>query len=191
MKTLILNGSPRKNGDTASLINLIRKDLQGEICEVRTYACEISPCTDCRYCRNHPGCAIKDEMQAVYDTIQECDNILIASPLYFSELTGKLLDFASRLQTYYSARFFRNEDPIRKPKRGAVILVGGGTGKIDRAFSTARTILRQLNCTEIHDLVCSHRTDSVPAIEDPQACDGARDIAVYFNDHTRRKPPLP
>jgi len=48
-------------------------------------------------------------MQEIYKYIEECDNILIASPLYFSELTGKLLVVGSRLQTYFCARFFRKQ----------------------------------------------------------------------------------
>lgn len=55
---------------------------------VYAYRCDISPCVDCRYCWENNGCAIEDEMQAVYRFLQECDNILIASPIYFSELTG-------------------------------------------------------------------------------------------------------
>ncbi len=94
MKTLILNGSPRINGD-------------GEYRIVDAYRCNISPCLDCRYCWKSNGCAMNDEMQEIYKYIQECDNILIASPLYFSELTGKLLDVGSRLQTYFSCRGIR------------------------------------------------------------------------------------
>lgn len=68
-------------------------------------------------------------MQEIYDYILECNNILIASPIYFSEITGRVLDFGSRLQTYFSAMHFRNEKPIIKIKKGAVILVGAGDGK--------------------------------------------------------------
>lgn len=51
-------------------------------------------------------------------TYRNAINILLASPIYFSELTGKLLDLGSRLQIYYSARFFRREEPVPKSKRG-------------------------------------------------------------------------
>ncbi|MCM1191975.1 MAG: flavodoxin family protein [Butyrivibrio sp.] len=125
MKTLILNGSPRINGDTSSLIRKITEKNVDEYKIVDAYRCNISPCLDCRYCWKNKGCSINDEMQDVYKYIQECDNILIASPLYFSELTGKLLDVGSRLQIYFCARFFRKEEPIIKSKKGAVILVGG------------------------------------------------------------------
>ena len=109
MKTLIINGSPRKNGNTTALVNKLTDNLQGEYKILNAYYCNISPCIDCRYCRDNIGCAINDEMQEIYDYILECDNILIASPIYFSEIAGKVLDFGSRLQTYFSARHFRND----------------------------------------------------------------------------------
>ena len=184
MKTLIINGSPRPNGDTVSLIRRLEEGLAGEYMVVDAYRCNISPCVDCRYCKEHSGCAIQDGMQEVYDYIQTCGNVVIASPMYFSEVTGKVLDVCSRLQTYFSARFFRGETPIAKEKRGAVILVGGGDGAPDKAHSTARTLLHQMNCRDIHPMVCSHDTDHRPAIEDAQALAGVESIVRFFNQRT-------
>lgn len=180
METLIINGSPRPSGDTASLIGIVRENLAGEIRTLDAYRSEISPCVDCRYCREHPGCAIDDSMQEIYGYIQSCDNILIASPIYFSELTGRLLDVGSRLQTYFSARFFRRVEPVQKPKRGAVILVGGGDGNPDKAYETACTLLRHMNCRDIYRPVVSHNTNERPAVQDTKAVAGARGIAGFF-----------
>jgi len=182
MKTLIFNGSPRKNGDTVSLINKVTDGLSGEYKIVNAYTCNISPCMDCRFCRENSGCSIRDEMQGIYEYIQECDNIIIASPIYFSELTGKLLDLGSRLQTYFCARFFRKEIPIQKPKRGAVILVGGGDGRMDKAYETACTLLHHMNCHNIHALVSAHNTDTLPAIDDKDALTGIENMIQFLND---------
>lgn len=181
MKTLILNGSPRKNGDTVSLIRLLTGQLKGECRVVDVYFAAISPCMDCRFCWKNDGCAIQDEMQEIYAYIQECDHIVIASPVYFSELTGKMLDVCSRLQRFFCARVFRGENPVAKLKKGAVILVGGGDGKMDTAHKTARILLRQMNCAEIHELVASHGTNQKPAICDEQAVRGIECIADFFN----------
>ena len=182
MKTLILNGSPRENGDTAGLIREVVRKMPGELKIVDAYRCDISPCTDCRYCREHEGCAIEDEMQEVYEFIRECDNILIASPIYFSELTGKLLDLGSRLQTYYCAAFFRKEKPVMKGKKGAVILVGGGDGRMEKAYGTACVLLRHMNCNTIHEPVCSHHTNEIPAAEDIDAIRGTDSIVRFFSN---------
>lgn len=181
MKTLIVNGSPRINGDTVSLINIVKENLIGEVWVVDAYRSNISPCLDCRFCWENKGCAIKDEMQDVYDCIQDCDNILIASPIYFSELTGKLLDIGSRLQAYFCAKFFRKEEPITKPKKGAVLLVGGGDGRMNKAYETACTLLHHMNCYNIHELIFSHNTNKRPAIDDKQVISGVDSIIRFFN----------
>ncbi len=181
MKTLIFNGSPRVKGDTASLIRRLTDKLQGEYMTVDAYRADISPCVDCRYCWEKPGCAIMDGMEEVYEYIKTCDNVLIASPIYFSELTGRLLDVAGRLQTFYCARKFRGEKTDIKPKKGAVILVGGGDGGMDKAYDTARMLLRLMKCGEIHPLVFSHNTNNAPAATDKAALDGVDSIADFFN----------
>ena len=181
MKTLILNGSPRAHGDTAGLINQLTKSLDGEYRVVDAYRSNISPCLDCRYCWQNSGCSIKDEMQEIYSYIDDCDNIVIASPIYFSELTGKMLDFGSRLQTYFCGRVFRNEEISIAPKKGAVILVGGGDGRVEKAYETACTLMRHMNCYDIDEAVCSLNTNVVPAIQDKKAMEGIDRIAKFLN----------
>lgn len=182
MKTLIFNGSPRKNGDTVSLINKLIESLKGEYRVVNAYDCNIKPCNDCRFCWNNKGCCINDGMQEVYEYITECDNILIASPIYISELTGPLLSVGSRLQTYFCAKFFRKERPIEKEKKGAVILVGGGDGNFETPYQTACFLLRKMNSIDVFPLVLSHNTNLIPAANDELALSGVRNIADFFNE---------
>lgn len=163
MKTLILNGSPRKRGDTAVL--LAELELPGEVRRIDAFEAHVSPCLDCRYCREHPGCCIRDEMQEIYQAIEESDRIVIASPIWFGTLPGPLLSLASRLQTYFSAWFFRKE-PKLCGKKGAVILTGGGTGGEDAAYATAVMLLRQMGVEGEVPMAASLHTDRVPAKED-------------------------
>lgn len=181
MKTLILNGSPRKNGDTISLINKLTEQLNGEYKIVGAYYSDISACVDCRYCWNNDGCSINDEMAEIYDYIADCDNVVIASPIYFSQPTGKLLDVCSRFQTYFAAKHFRNQAPFIKLKKGAVILVGGGDGNTEIAYNTACTILHHINVTEIYPLVGSFNTNDLPAIGDTEAVKSIVNIANLLN----------
>ena len=182
MKTLIFSGSPHKDGDTAGLINLVTAKLEGEYKTVSAYFDDISPCIDCRFCWKNKGCALNDEMQQVYSYIEECDNIIIASPVYFSEITGKLLDVASRLQMYYCSKQFRNESLLTKSKKGAVILVGGGDGSTEKACGTARILLHQMNCTDIYEPLVSHNTNICPAIEDKNVIEKINGLAEFLNN---------
>lgn len=166
MKTLIFNGSPRKKGDCSSVLKKITDHLDGAYKIVNSYFDNIKPCIDCHYCWTKSGCSLEDKMQSIYDYIQDCDNIIIVSPIYFSELTGSLLSVMSRLQTYYCARMFRGENPILKSKQGFIVLVGGGDGGMEKAISTAKILLKQMNCDLISEPVIYHNTNIKPACED-------------------------
>lgn len=182
MKTLIFNGSPRANGDTSLLISELISSLEGDHKIIRAYDSGISPCVDCRACWKKQGCIIKDGMTEVYGYIKECDNILIASPVYFSGLTGPLLSVASRLQAYYCARTFLGISMITKQKRGAVLLIGGGDGSPEPAAKTARMLLRQMNACDIFQTVSYHNTNKSPAISDPETLKRIKEIADFFNE---------
>lgn len=182
MKTLIFNGSPRKKGDTVTLINEMLKNINGEYIVISGYFDDIAPCNDCRYCYTNKGCSIKDKMGEVYDYLEICDNVIIASPIYFSELTGPLLSVMSRLQTYFCSRSLRKEEMTMKEKSGGIILVGGGDGKIEGALRTAKILLRHMNVKEYLDPVVSHNTNNVSAKEDIKALENIRKMAKELNE---------
>jgi len=181
IRTLILNGSPHLNGDTSFMITRLAEKLSGETRIISAYNCKVAPCVDCRMCRIKPGCAIDDEMQEIYGYLEQCSNVVIASPIYFSEITGKLLDLSSRFKTFFSAKFFRNETPLIKPKKGAVILAGGGTGDPQKAYDTSVGILHCINVRNVFPLVCSHNTDIIPASEDKTILPEIQKLADFLN----------
>ena len=49
-RTIIINGLPRPNGNTAYLIDVLRGPLEGEIIEISAFRSGIAPCVDCRGC---------------------------------------------------------------------------------------------------------------------------------------------
>ncbi len=181
MKTLIFNGSPKKNGDTAALINEMVLHFKGD---VRIISCRnnIQPCNDCRYCWESAGCSINDEMQEIYPFIQECDNIIIASPIWFSSLSGPFLNLVSRLQTIWAAGYFRKEPSYIKQKNGAVIIVGAQKGTEEIPTKTALTIMRYLNVRLKNvEKIYSLNTNNMPAENDSEALLKCRETAELLN----------
>lgn len=181
MKTLILNGSPRDNGDTVSLIRLLTGKIKGDCKIVSAFSDNISPCIDCRYCRKNNGCVINDGMTEIYKYTEDCENIVIASPVYFSELTGPLLNVCSRFQAFYCSRRFLNAEPVSKKKKGGVILVGGGDGSFDTAEKTAKILLKEMGCEMFFPSVFSRNTDDIPASEDKTAAEEIFKLAAFLN----------
>ena len=181
MKTLIFNGSPKRNGDTAALIGEFTKYLNGDVWIVSSHFDKISPCLDCRHCWNNPGCIINDTMQNVYPYLETCDNLVIASPIWFSELSAPLLTLASRIQTYFAARQFRNEPNPIKHKNGILILVGAEKDTEKKASSTAYTLLKHMNALPCIASVFSLNTNNLPAEDDLVALAAARNAALLLN----------
>lgn len=182
MKTLIFNGSPRKNGDTAKLLEVLRENLSGEILVVDCYFDNISPCFDCRKCREINACVIDDYMQQVYPFLEKCDNVVVATPIYFSQPTGRYLDVASRFQRYFSQDFFAKKPCKIKPKRGGVILVGGGTGNPENAEKSIKITLKMINTTRFLPTVVFHNTDKISAKDDQKAQNDVKNLAVMLNE---------
>lgn len=135
---------------------------------VNAYCDNIAPCVDCRYCWTHNRCAIDDGMGEIYRLLSEVDNVVIASPIYFSQLTGPLLSVASRLQYLYVSRMMRNDIVELNPKKGAILLSGGGDGSAEPAIKMASILLRQMGA-EVVGAECSLGTNTIPASEDGQA----------------------
>lgn len=182
MKTLIINGSPRRNGDSMTIVNEMLKYLNGEVELVHAYYDNISPCHDCRFCWNNEGCCINDDMQKVYQLINTVDNVIIASPIYFSELTGKLLSLASRFQAYYVKKHFKkNESFIMKEKKGVLILTGGGDGSPKAAKVRAKIIFKHIKANIVGS-VFSLDTNNKPSIKDTDALVKIKKIAQQLNN---------
>lgn len=160
----------------------IREHLEGEVKEVFSYHAEVKPCVDCRYCFDHPDCCVKDEMQEIYDYLKDCDNVLFASPIYFSELTGSFLSLISRFQPYFCGKYLRREPSPLKEKRGGVMVVFGGN-PLDTAkpYDTGRRLLELIHCQEVFPLVYGDHTDDIPALEQEKTMEGLRGLADFFN----------
>ena len=105
MKTLILNGSPRKNGDTAQLLELAKAQLQGTYYVVSAYTADIHPCIDCRHCRSHFTC-LSDLFFRINRFAVECNQSLAA--LFLRTIFQKRTDSAAYPKGGYGIGWRRN-----------------------------------------------------------------------------------
>lgn len=103
---LILNGSPRKNGNTAYLIGKLIEGLREEkpdaqIETVRLASLKIAPCRACDACRGEDRlgqyCVFRDDMAGLYDKVVKADAVVIASPIYWFSVTAQTKLFMDRL----------------------------------------------------------------------------------------------
>ena len=99
---LILNGSPRANGNTAAMVDAMIAGAKGaghsaEKVDIRLL--DIKPCTGCYGCAAGKGdpCIQKDEMKKIYAGLDRADVVVFASPLYWWQFTAQMKTVIDRL----------------------------------------------------------------------------------------------
>lgn len=95
MKIMILNGSPRPNGNTSAMVDAFAKGASDKGHETRVFQVgrmKIGGCLACEYCHNkgEGNCIQKDEMQQIYDAYDDIDMLVIASPIYNFSMSGQM-----------------------------------------------------------------------------------------------------
>lgn len=106
MKILMINGSPRLNGNTTIALKEMEKIFVEEGAEVKTLqigADTIRGCAACNYCYEHGECVFKDKVNDAAKLFEEADALIVASPVYFASANGTLISFLDRL--FYSTHF--------------------------------------------------------------------------------------
>ena len=129
MKVLMLNGSPRVSGNTARALSELEKTFAAESIETETVQIgnkEIRGCISCFSCYKTGKCVIDDMVNELAKKLEECDGLIIASPVYYASPNGTLLACLDRL--FYSTHF------DKRMKVGASVVVarrGGCSATFD------------------------------------------------------------
>ncbi|MBO4251234.1 MAG: flavodoxin family protein [Clostridia bacterium] len=106
MKVLIVNGSPRKDGNTCIAIKEAEKifnenGIETEIINVGGK--DIRGCVACGYCFTHGKCAYLDGVNEAAEKFEKADGLIVASPVYYASANGTVISFLDRL--FYSSHF--------------------------------------------------------------------------------------
>jgi multimeric flavodoxin WrbA len=141
LKTVVLFSSPNRRGNTGVLLDNFLKECQGEVEIINVFDLKVKPCIDCRYCYKTGKCIIRDDMDAVYEKIENCDALIIASPMHFTSFPGPLKLVIDRFQAYWSRKFILKDQNSIKRKMGVLIMTSGL--KDEAAFSHAEAMMKQ------------------------------------------------
>jgi len=135
VKILGVDGSPRPYGNTRKALLLAlegakREGVETEIIEL--YKLRIEPCLGCvsddiKACR-YP-CPIDDDMKLVYEKVLKSDGIVIATPIYWYNVSGPLKNFIDRLTVFENMIFIDGRSWVEGKVVG-FIAVGNDTGAI-------------------------------------------------------------
>ena len=129
MKVLMLNGSPRANGNTATALKEMETVFLQEGIEVETVLVgnqAIRGCIACGGCRRQDGCVFDDVVNELAPKFRDCDGLVVASPVYYASANATLIAVLDRL--FHSTRF------LKTMKVGAAVTIarrGGCSATFD------------------------------------------------------------
>lgn len=132
MKALILQGSPRKQGNTRQFSAPFLDELQkggAELTEIWLYDREIKPCIACRACQSKAGefgCVLKDDMQAIFDEAMKADVLIVSTPIYAFFATAPVKAFLDRF-IYGCGKYYGKKKlpPLTADKKCALLATCG------------------------------------------------------------------
>ena len=129
MKVLIINGSPRINGNSTKLINEMINVFKKEKIEIENYQIggnAIRGCISCGYCSKNNECVFKDDVNKLAKILNDSNGLVIVSPVYYGSANGSIISLLDRL--FYSSNF------DKRFKVGAAFAIarrGGTTATFD------------------------------------------------------------
>lgn len=124
MKVLIINGSPRANGNTAAALDEMKKifSVEGiESVDVHVGRLELHSCVACMSCMKTGKCVFDDAVNKTAPILAECDGVVIGSPVHYGQAPGALTSFLSRL-------FYSTWSMDKSMKVGAVMVSARRSG---------------------------------------------------------------
>ena len=100
MKVIGINGSARKDGNTALIISKVFDELNTEGIEtelIQLAECEIQPCRGCFACKGRGNCVFaNDGFAEIFSRMVEADGIILGSPVYSADVSAKMKAFLER-----------------------------------------------------------------------------------------------
>lgn len=129
MKVLLINGSPNAKGCTYTALHEVAETLNKEGIETEIIHVghrDIRGCIGCRKCKTLGKCIFDDLVNEVAPKFEECDGIVMGSPVYYASPNGTIVSFMDRL--FYSTK------ADKRMKVGAAVVScrrGGNTATLD------------------------------------------------------------
>jgi multimeric flavodoxin WrbA len=145
-RLLAVYGSPRKGGNTDTLLDRFTEGAKEAGCSVdREYLRDLdfSPCTECGGCHRTGRCVIRDELDPLFDKLLEYERVVFSFPVFFLGPPAITKAFIDRGQFLWVRKYVLNTDPNTPGvERKAFLLSVGGFAGSDKIFRCNISILR-------------------------------------------------
>ena len=165
MKATLISGSPRKNGNTITILGEIERGLKEQGFETKHFILHesaINYCSGCKSCYKDGTCVHNDDVPIIVQVIFDSQLVIVASPSYWGDVTAQLKTFIDRCTPYCDTNTERKL--ISKDTKGVAIAIRAGSNKAENEnlVNTIKHFLGHLNIP----LVSSFTAEKIDTIED-------------------------
>lgn len=174
-----LNGSPRRPGNSDTLLREVLRGAEEEGARTMRFDLafmEIAPCKACQDCFAEGRCVLQDGMSPLYEALEAADAVVVASPIYFSGMSAQTKAAVDRCQALWARRQVLKLP--RRPGVGAIILSAARhEARFDNALSELRAFLIGIGLRPIGKLTFGG-SEKAGAAERPEVLAEARELGA-------------
>lgn len=154
-KIVILNGSPRKNGNTAALTKSFTEGAESAgntVTEFFLGSMNINGCKGCFGGGKNPDspCVQKDDMDKIYPVYKEADIVMLATPLYYWTISGQLKCAFDRL--FAVAECNPN---MQNPKKDSILIVAAESNEFEETLCWYNSLEKHHDWKSLGKILCS------------------------------------
>jgi len=161
MKKLVaFVGSPRKNGNTATLVDEVIRGAQDAGTKTtlfNLYDAKIKPCQGCLVCRKTGYCTLQDDFQNIFEHIIEADVVVFGSPVYVWQITAQMKLLWDRLCGLFDENF-----KLRYPTKSTIMVYSQGNPTpvvFKAAFQSNEAVLKMLGLNVVDTILLTGGSD--------------------------------
>jgi multimeric flavodoxin WrbA len=127
MKVTCLYGSPRSNGNSAQIAKKFiqeAENLGAEVTQFTLNTLNFKGCQGCYVCKTKQDhCTLNDDLKPVLESVKETDILVIATPVYYSDITSQLKAFIDRTYSFVEADYMTNPNASRLDKGKKLVFI--------------------------------------------------------------------
>jgi len=162
VKIIAIYGSPRRDGNSAALLNQAvagAREEGADVEEVFLRDYQISPCLEIYQCIKTGECAIRDDFPKILAKLESSSGIMLASPIFFYTVSAHTKIFMDRCQSLWVRKYWIEKQPFKgapETRKGLFISVGATEGKklFDGAILTVKYFFDVLNAGLWKTVLC-------------------------------------
>lgn len=175
-KVVILNGSPRKNGNTSALVNAFAQGAESAghtVTEFFLGGMDIHGCKGCfgGHSSRECPCVQQDDMNKIYPAVKDSDVVVLASPLYYWTMSGQLRTALDRLFALEEG----DGNLLRGNGRGSVLLMAAEGHGFEDAVLYFDHLMEHLRWKNLGKVLCGGVMD-VGDAQGRKELDDAREL---------------